>query len=88
MAVTIGLQRFADSGPDSMPNLTILQSPRLRLAFLYSSVVGSILLVLGYVTHRVLDRASAQIVDREMDLLSSSMNARLEQQLKIPGVLP
>ncbi len=71
-----------------MPNLTILQSPRLRLAFLYSSVVGSILLVLGYVTHRVLDRASVQIVDREMDLLSSSMNARLEKQLKIPGVLP
>jgi signal transduction histidine kinase len=66
----------------------LFQSPRLRLAVLYSSVVGTILLVLGYATHRVLYKTSNQIVDREMDLLSSSMNARLEKQLKIPGVLP
>jgi signal transduction histidine kinase len=71
-----------------MFNLQRLQSPRLRLAILYSSVVGSILLILGYATHRVLLRMSTQIVDREMDLLSSSMNARLEKQLKYPGVLP
>jgi two-component sensor histidine kinase len=71
-----------------MLNLTVLQSPRLRLAILYSSVVGSILLLLGYVTHRVLDRTSTQMIDREMDLLASTMSARLEKRLKVPGNLP
>ncbi|HAA27094.1 MAG TPA: two-component sensor histidine kinase [Cyanobacteria bacterium UBA8553] len=71
-----------------MPNLIVLQSPRLRLAILYSSVVGSILLLIGYATHRVLDRASTQIIDREMDLLGSSMSARLEKRLTVPGDLP
>ncbi len=71
-----------------MPNLTVLQSPRLRLTVLYSSVVGSILLLLGYATHRVLDRMSTQLIDREMDLMASTMSARLEKRLTVPGGLP
>jgi signal transduction histidine kinase len=68
--------------------LRISNSPRLRLAILYSAVTGCILLVLGYATHRVLSRMSSQMIDREIDLLSISMNARLEQTLKVPNVLP
>ncbi len=66
----------------------ISNSPRLRLAILYSSVIGCILLVLGYTIHRALSRISSQMIDREIDLLSLSMNARFEQALRVPDVLP
>ncbi len=68
--------------------LKMTNSPRLRLAILYSSVIGCILLALGYATHRVLARMSSQMIDREIDLLSMSMNARLEQRLQVPNRLP
>ena len=72
-----------------MPKLSMItNSPRLRLTILYSSVIGSILLVLGYATHRVLSRISAEMIGREIDLLAMSMNARLEKSLTIPNVLP
>ena len=67
---------------------SITNSPRFRLAILYSSVIGSILLVLGYAMHRVLSRISAEMVNREIDLLAMSMNARLQKSLTIPNVLP
>ena len=67
---------------------TFTNSPRLRLAILYSSVIGGILLILGYVTHRVLARISVQMVDREIDILSMSINARLEKSLITPNILP
>ncbi len=66
----------------------ITNSPRLRLAILYSSVIGCMLLALGYATHRVLARMSSQMIDREIDLLSMSMNSRLEQSLQVPNLLP
>ncbi len=68
--------------------LKMTNSPRLRLAILYSCVIGCILLILGYATHRVLSRISSQMIDREIDLLSMSMNARLEQRLQTPNILP
>ena len=63
-------------------------SPRFRLAMLYSAVVGSILLGLAYATHRVMDRISTQTIDRELDLLSTSLSAQFEAYLKVPGLLP
>ena len=63
-------------------------SPRFRLAILYSAVVGSILLGLAYATHRVMDRISTQTIDRELDLLSTSLSAQFETYLKVPGKLP
>ena len=63
-------------------------SPRFRLAMLYSAVVGSILLGLAYATHRVMDRISTQTIDRELDLLSTSLSAQFEAYLKVPGSLP
>ncbi len=63
-------------------------SPRFRLAILYSGVVGSILLGLAYATHRVMDRISTQTIDRELDLLSTSLSAQFETYLKVPGELP
>ena len=66
----------------------LLASPRFRLAILYSAVVGSILLGLAYATHRVMDRISAQTIDRELDLLSTSLSAQFETYLKEPGQLP
>ena len=68
---------------------TLTNSPRLRLAILYSSVIGGILLVLGYATHRVLARIYVQMVDREIDILSMSMNVHLlEKSLITPNILP
>ena len=68
--------------------IKITNSPRLRLAILYSSLIGCILLGLGYATHRVLDRMLSNMIDREIDLLSMSMNAKLEQSLQVPNILP
>ena len=63
-------------------------SPRFRLAILYAAVVGSILLGLAYATHRVMDRISVQTIDRELDLLSTSLSAQFENYLKSPGEFP
>ncbi len=66
----------------------LTRSPRLRLAVLYSSVIGSILLILGCASHLVLSRISAQMINREIDLLSMSIGDRLKKSLTVPNTLP
>ncbi len=65
----------------------LFNQPRLRLTLLYSSVIGSILLLLGGITHFVMQRAFDRVVDRELHLLSTSLNAKLEVILLEPGRL-
>ena len=71
-----------------MGDLGFRDSSRLRLAILYSSVVGSLLLTLGSITHQVIERTNAQVVDHELDLLGSGLRLRLEGALQTPGVIP
>jgi signal transduction histidine kinase len=65
----------------------LFNRPRLQLAFLYSSVIGSILLIIGVTSHFVIQRAFTRVVDRELHLLSNVLNSKLEGVLQEPGKL-
>jgi signal transduction histidine kinase len=65
----------------------IFQRSRLRLAILYASVIGGILLSLGFVAHMVMHEAFERVVDRELDLLSKAVNSKIINVLQEPGML-
>ncbi|MEB3291949.1 MAG: two-component system sensor histidine kinase RppB [Synechococcales bacterium] len=67
---------------------SLFNRPRIRLSILYASVMGGIFLLLGYITHYVVDKASDRIVDREIHLLSTMMNSKLSRAFQKPGELP
>lgn len=66
----------------------LFYQPQLKLALLYTGVIGSILLGLGYVAHTILDRAFERVIDQELHLLTIALNAKLETILKEPGKIP
>jgi signal transduction histidine kinase len=63
----------------------LFSQPRLRLALLYSGVIGSILLGIGYFAHRMIDKAFDRVVDRETTLLTAVVNTKLATVLIAPG---
>jgi signal transduction histidine kinase len=63
----------------------LFSQPRLRLALLYSGVIGSILLSIGYFAHRMIDKAFDRVVDREITLLTAVVNTKLATVLIAPG---
>jgi signal transduction histidine kinase len=63
----------------------LFSRPRLRLALLYSGVIGSILLSIGYFAHRAIDKAFDRVVDRETALLTAVVNTKLATVLGTPG---
>jgi signal transduction histidine kinase len=70
-----------------MNHNALFNQPRIRLSLLYAGVMGGILLSLGYVTHRVVERSVSRVVDRELHLLAATLNARLAVGLQGPGQL-
>jgi signal transduction histidine kinase len=64
------------------------QSLQLRLAIFYSAVMGSIFLCMGYWAHNVMQGAFNQVVDRELTLLSKTLNDKLSNILTQPEQLP
>jgi signal transduction histidine kinase len=68
-----------------MPQSSLFNQPRLRLALLYSGVIGAILLLLGYLAHRATDRVFDRVVDREISLLATTVNSKLTPILAQPG---
>jgi signal transduction histidine kinase len=69
----------------AMPQSSLFNQPRLRLALLYSGVIGAILLLLGYLAHRATDRVFDRVVDREISLLATTVNGKLTPILAQPG---
>ncbi len=63
----------------------LFSQPRLRLALLYSGVIGGILLGVGYFAHRVIDKGFDRVVDRETTLLTAVVNTKLATVLAAPG---
>jgi signal transduction histidine kinase len=55
---------------------------------IYAGVIGGILLSLGYITHRVVNKAFSRVVDREIHLLSTTINSKLSPAFQQPGELP
>jgi signal transduction histidine kinase len=66
---------------------SLFNQPRIRLSFLYAGVIGGILLSLGYVTHRVMEKSIERTIDRELHLVATTLNYRLVVALQIPGKL-
>jgi signal transduction histidine kinase len=65
----------------------LFNRPQLQLAFLYSSVIGSILLIIGITSHFIIQKAFSRVIDRELHLLSNVLNSKLESVLQAPGKL-
>jgi signal transduction histidine kinase len=66
----------------------LFNQPRIRLSLLYAGVMGGILLSLGYITHRVMEKSNGRTIDRELHLVATTLNSRLVSGLQIPGQLP
>jgi signal transduction histidine kinase len=70
-----------------MNYVALFNQPRLRLALLYSGVIGSILLLLGYIAHRTMNVVFDRIIDREITLLAATVTDKLQPILAAPGQL-
>jgi signal transduction histidine kinase len=70
-----------------MNTAALFNQPRLRLALRYSSVIGSVLLLIGYVAHRAVNIASDRVIDREIALLAITVKDKLQGTLTTPGQL-
>jgi signal transduction histidine kinase len=70
-----------------MHHSQLFNRPRLQLTILYSSVIGSILLIIGLTSHMMIQRVFERIVDNELHLLSNVLNSKLEKTLQQPGKL-
>ena len=71
-----------------MHHNSLFNQPRIKLSLLYAGVMGGILLSLGYITHRVMEKSTGRTVDRELHLVAITLNSRLVEGLQIPGQLP
>ena len=71
-----------------MHHNSLFNRPRIKLSLLYAGVMGGILLSLGYVTHRVMEKLINSTIDRELHLVATTLNSRLIAGLQIPGQLP
>jgi signal transduction histidine kinase len=71
-----------------MHHSSLFNRPRIKLSLLYAGVMGSILLSLGYITHRVMEKSINRSVDRELHLVATTLNSRLVAGLQVPGQLP
>jgi signal transduction histidine kinase len=71
-----------------MHHNSLFNQPRIKLSLLYAGVMGAILLSLGYITHRVMEKSINRSVDRELHLVAITLNSRLVAGLQIPGQLP
>jgi signal transduction histidine kinase len=66
---------------------SLIYSSQIKLAFLYSSLFGGILLFLGFISHQVLQVVFNQVIDRELEALSIVVEDRIKFRLKEPGYL-
>jgi Histidine kinase-, DNA gyrase B-, and HSP90-like ATPase len=71
-----------------MHHNSLFNQPRIKLSLLYAGVMGAILLSLGYITHRVMEKSTSRSIDRELHLVATTLNSRLVAGLQIPGQLP
>ncbi|AFZ58311.1 two-component sensor histidine kinase [Anabaena cylindrica FACHB-243] len=70
-----------------MNNHSIFNNFRFKLAITYAGVMGSTLLLCGYVAHIVMIQAFTRTVDRELQILGKVFEDKLKKELKIPGEL-
>jgi signal transduction histidine kinase len=70
-----------------MNNNSIFNNSRLKLAITYAGVMGTTLLICGYIAHIVMLQAFTRTVDRELEVFGKVFEDKLKAELKIPGKL-
>jgi hypothetical protein len=70
-----------------IPNNSLFNHSRFKLAVTYAGVMGSTLLLCGYIAHIVMIQAFTRTVDRELQILGKVFEDKLKPELKIPGEL-
>jgi signal transduction histidine kinase len=70
-----------------MYNNLLFNYSRLKLAITYAGVMGTTLLICGYMAHIVMVQAFTRTVDRELEVFGKVFEDQLKTELKIPGEL-
>jgi signal transduction histidine kinase len=70
-----------------MTNNSLFNYSRLKLALAYAGVMGSTLLLCGYIAHMVMVKAFNRTVDRELQIFGKVFEDKFQQDLKTPGEL-
>ena len=70
-----------------MNNNSLFNYSRLKLAITYAGVMGTTLLICGYMAHIVMVQAFTRTVDRELEVFGKVFEDQLKTELKIPGEL-
>ncbi|WP_228043673.1 two-component system sensor histidine kinase RppB [Dolichospermum sp. LEGE 00246] len=70
-----------------IPNNSLFNHSRFKLAITYAGVMGSTLLLCGCIAHSVMVQAFTRTVDRELEVFGKVFEDKLKAELKIPGKL-
>lgn len=70
-----------------IPNNSLFNHSRFKLAITYAGVMGTTLLICGYIAHIVMVQAFTRAVDRELEVFGKVFEDKLKAELKIPGKL-
>jgi signal transduction histidine kinase len=71
-----------------MANNSLFNRSRRQLAIAYAGVMGTTLLLCGYIAHIVMVQAFTRTIDRELEVFGLVFDDKLKTELKIPGELP
>jgi len=70
-----------------IPNNSLFNNSRLKLAITYGGVMGLTLLICGCIAHLVMVKAFTRTIDRELEIFGKVFEDQLKSELKIPGEL-
>jgi signal transduction histidine kinase len=68
-------------------NNSLFNNSRLKLAITYAGVMGTTLLICGYIAHIIMIKAFTRSIDRELEVLGKVFEDQLKTELKLSGQL-
>lgn len=70
-----------------MNNNSLFNNSRLKLAITYAGVMGTTLLICGYIAHIIMIKAFTRSIDRELEVLGKVFEDQLKTEFKPSGQL-
>lgn len=70
-----------------MNNNSLFNNSRLKLAITYAGVMGTTLLICGYIAHIIMIKAFTRSIDRELEVLGKVFEDQLKTEFKPSGEL-
>jgi signal transduction histidine kinase len=68
-------------------NNSLFNNSRLKLAITYAGVMGTTLLICGYIAHIIMIKAFTRSIDRELEVLGKVFEDQLKTEFKLSGQL-